>query len=75
MTLNNTHRILAGTLALVLVAGLGTPAFAHPTAEQLFFTTFGGGQNVHSVNITYDGVVNIDDIFAVLGSWGPCPEL
>jgi len=28
MTLNNTHRLLAGTLALVLVAGMTSPAFA-----------------------------------------------
>lgn len=28
MTFNQTYKILAGTLALILVAGLGTPAFA-----------------------------------------------
>jgi len=33
MTLNNTHRLLAGALALVLVAGMTSPAFANPMGD------------------------------------------
>ena len=56
MTISNTNKLLAGTLALILMTGLGSPAFAvTPASDTLFYTTFSGGQNVHKVDVTFDG--------------------
>jgi len=36
LTLNNTQKLLAGTLALVLVAGMTSPAFAVTVVNSFF---------------------------------------
>ncbi len=41
MTLNNTHRLLAVTLALVLVAGMTIPAYAGAVIETSSLTVAG----------------------------------
>ena len=30
--------------------------------------------NPRPADVNWDGVVNIDDLFAILGGWGPCPD-
>ena len=58
MTMKNKLTSITITTILILsVTTLATPAFADSTSETLFFTTFGGGMNVHKVEISYDGIV------------------
>ena len=58
MTMKNKLTSITITTILILsVTTLATPAFADPTSETLFFTTFGGGMNVHKVDVSYDGIV------------------
>jgi len=63
------NRLVAGTLALILIAGLGSPAFANPGTGTLFGTD-GNLQNLITVN-TASGVGN------VIGpnTQGPFPSL
>ncbi len=64
-----------------LVGAMG--AAIDPETGQFLFSTFGGTNHVVLVkgfttpcpaDVNFDNVVNIDDIFTVLGLWGPCPE-
>ena len=58
MTMKNKLTSITITTILILsVTTLATPAFADSTSETLFFTTFGGGMNVHKVVVSYDGAV------------------
>ena len=66
MIFNNTQKLLAGTLALILVAGLGTPAFADETLyavssqdDQLRTIDPNDGSTLDSVTITLAGEVVI----------------
>lgn len=63
--------VLAGLA--VLTASL--PARAGPVAGKLFFTTFAGGNNIHSVNFSYNGsnsftLGSVNDIAATPGADG-----
>jgi len=55
----DNYRFFTGILALVLIAGSLNPVFANPinplVTDKLFYTTFSGGQNVHEVDIAFDG--------------------
>ena len=56
MIFNNTQKLLAGTLALVLVAGLGTPAYA---------SLIGDTMHVKVSNLSINAVLCDDDIVVV----------
>ena len=72
----NNQILLAGTLSIILIAGIGTPAFATTFTGDLFYTTFSGSTNVHKVSYTYDNavpsftLVNPSDIGATPGADG-----
>ena len=53
LTKNKITSITIATILILSATTLATPAFADDTSETLFFTTFGGGQNVHSVDVTF----------------------
>ncbi len=44
-------------MSLILITGIGNPAFATTFTGDLFYTTFGGGTNIHKVSYTYDNSV------------------
>jgi hypothetical protein len=64
--------ILAGMLAFIVGS---SPALAGPINGTLYFTTFAGGENVHSVDFSYNGsnsfsLSNIKNIAATQGPSG-----
>ncbi len=76
-TLTVSDAVVAQSTAIALDGELANPADpgSLPSGEGL-----PGGDAVaqftitNPADITGDGVVNIDDIFAVLGLWGDCPD-